>query len=106
MKQKQVLNFREVKFNKQVESRKGIIKEMKLVIKFSPEEAKGWKFFCSITKPDNMEEMDFARFVFFKGAELIKEKAEEKAKEFFEQHPELLTSGIDQIPGSPSLSSI
>ena len=64
--------------------------KMKISFKLSKEETESWVNYCKIIQPENVSDEDFVRLVFFKGASVIRDLYEQKAREYLEQHPEAL----------------
>ena len=61
---------------------------MKVTLKFGKDEAEGFMNFCKLAKPDNMNQDDFAKFLFYKGVQALQQDFTAKVEEYKQQHPE------------------
>lgn len=61
---------------------------MKVTLKFAKDEAEGFTNFCKLAKPDNMNQDDFVKFLFYKGVQALQQDFASKLEEFKQKDPE------------------
>lgn len=61
---------------------------MKITLKFGKDEAQGFNNFCTLAKPDNMSQDDFAKFLFYKGVESLQKEFANALEEYKTKNPE------------------
>ena len=80
---------------------------MKITIKFSKEEAEGFKNFVSITKPENVTENDYIKGIFMQGVKVINDKLSQISKQYvLNNKDELGLSGINVVENSDGSISL
>lgn len=61
---------------------------MKVTLKFGKDEAEGFMNFCKLAKPDNMNQDDFAKFLFYKGVQALQQDFATQVEKYKQEHPE------------------
>ena len=61
---------------------------MKVTLKFGKDEAEGFVNFCSLAKPENMSQDDFAKFLFYKGVQALQQDFATQVEKYKTEHPE------------------
>ena len=61
---------------------------MKVTLKFNKDEAEGFMNFCKLVKPEQMNEDDFVKFLFYKGVQALQNDFAESLKNFQQTNPE------------------
>jgi len=83
---------------------------MKLTLKFNKDEAQGFNTFCTLAKPENMSQDDFAKFLFYKGIQSLQQDFTKALEEYKTQNPEEFAKikaemdGAQETTGSVTIS--
>ena len=73
---------------------------MKINIKLSKDEAEAYKNFATSIKPDQINDNDFMKTIFFKGCEKLHTELQELTQRFAKENKEeLASSGITVVEG-------
>jgi hypothetical protein len=73
---------------------------MKVTLKFAKDEAEGFTNFCKLAKPDNMNQDDFVKFLFYKGVQALQQDFAAKLEEFKQKDPEAFAKMQAEAEGS------